>query len=352
MKKWLKLFFFLYLFILSIEIIKRASMLFEPTIRNFIAQNITPIKAICIGWFTTSVAQSSGAVGSVVTTFTGNGILNLPTAIYILIGASLGSTFITLLISLIVSTKKRRDFRHGFEIGLCYSIYSVFLIVIVFFLEYFFKFFSRTSLFIASILKDKIGILQIPNIVEIITSPIISLLSFTGNHFVLLFLGFVALILALRFISKSIIEVLGGEEKARDFIDNHFNSKYKTYFIGFLLTAIVFSSGITIGLLVPLAASRLIGLRRSIPFILGADLGTFTDIFLASLIVGETNALATAIAFSLFAIVGALIFLPNTNILFKTTKYVSKKLMRISRKKALYLLIAFLALPLVVILFF
>ena len=350
MKKWVKLISLIYLFIFSIELIKRTSLFLAPNIKLFLLQSLTPVKAISTGWFTTSIIQSSGALGSLTAAFVGNNLISLPTAIYILIGASLGTTITPLIISLITSAK-RRDFRHGFEIGLCYSIYSAFLVVIVFFLEFYFKLFSKLSLFLASILGEKIFLLKAPNFIELITSPIITPL-FEKNHKILLLIfAFAVLIFTLKFVGKSIIEVLGGEKKARNFINKYFESKYKTYFIGAVLTGIVFSSSITIGLLVPLAMARLINLKKAIPFILGADLGTFSDIFLASVIIGKISALATSLAFILFAILGGLIFLPNTNFLFKTTKYASKRLMHISRKKALYLLAAFILIPLLLIIF-
>jgi len=67
-------------------------------------------------------------------------------------------------------------------------------------------------------------------------------------------------------------------------------------------------------------------------------------------IINKIPALACALAYALFAIVGALIFLPNTNYLFNITKFVSKRLIHISRKKALYILIAFILIPLLIIL--
>jgi len=349
MKKWLKLIGLIYLFILSIELIKRTSLFLAPSIKNFLLQNITPIKAISIGWFTTSIVQSSGAVGSVAATFAGNGLISLQTAIFILMGASLGTTITALIISFITVAKQRRDFRHGFEIGLCYSIYSALLVLIVFFLEYFFRFFSKSSLFLASILQEKTALLKIPNFVDIITSPIIDFLFNNNNKFILLLFSFGILIFTLKYIGGVIIEVFGGKEKAKKSINKYFESKYKTYFIGVFLTAIVFSSSITIGLLVPLAVARLINLKKAIPFILGANLGTFTDLFLVSIITGKTLALATSLSYLLFGLLGALIFLPNTNFLFKITKYSSKKLIHISRKKALYILIAFILIPLLIL---
>jgi sodium-dependent phosphate cotransporter len=294
--------------------------------------------------------QSSGAVASITSAFAGNNLILLPVAIYILAGASLGTTITALIISTITTTKRKKDFRHGFEIGLSYAIYSAILVFIVFFLEFYFKAFSKTSLIIANFLGEKISLLKIPNFIEIITFPIINLLKI--NNYFILIIALIILILTLKYLGKTIIEVFGGERKARKFINKYFESKYKAYFIGVFLTGIVFSSSITIGLLVPLATARLINLKKAIPFIIGADLGTFTDVFLASIIINKPLALATAISYALFAILGAIIFLPNINFLFKLTKYTSKKLIHISRKKALYFLIGFILIPLLIILIF
>ena len=349
---WLKLIGLLYLFILSIELIKKASVYLAPSIKDFLLQNLNPIKALSFGWFSTAIVQSSGAVSTITATFAGNNLLQFPTAVYIVIGATLGTTITAIIISLITVSAKKRDFRHGFEIGLCYAIYSALLVIIAFLLEYFFKFFSSTSLLLASKLSGKISLLKIPDLVGVITSPIVNPVFNQNNKILILILGFAVLIFSLRYIGKAVIGIFGGEEEARKFIDKHFKSKYKAYLIGALLTAILFSSSITIGLLVPLAITRLIGLKRSIPFILGADLGTFTDVFLAALIIDKIPALGIAIVYIMIAVLGAIIFLPNTRFLFKTTKYVSKKLIQISRKKALYVLIALILIPLLIILIF
>jgi solute carrier family 34 (sodium-dependent phosphate cotransporter) len=351
-KKLLKLSLFLYLFILSIELIKKTSLTLAPDIKLFLTQNLHPIKAVAIGWFTTSIVQSSGAVGSVMATFIGNNLITLPTTVYILIGASFGTSITALIISFITESKQKRDFRHGFEIGLCYAIYSALLVAIVFPLEFFFQLFSKTSFFLATQLGEKMSFIKVPNIIEIITSPIINPIFNRNNKALILLLAFITLLIALRYLSKSIIEVFGGEENARKFINKYFDSKYKAYFIGLTLTAIVFSSSITIGLLVPLAVSRLISLKKAIPFILGADLGTFTDLILVSLIIGKTSSLAVALTVMLFGLIGGIIFLPNIEFLHKITKYTSKKLICISRKKAFYILLAFVTIPLGIILIF
>lgn len=351
-KNWAKLILFLYLFIFSIELIKKTSLLLAPFFKNFLLNSLTPIKSISTGWFTTSIFQSSGAIGSIAAAFAGNNLISLQTAIYILIGASLGATITALIISLITIAKNRRDFRHGFEIGLCYTIYNIILISLILLLEYFFRIFSKLSLIIGNALHNKISLLPIPNIIETITSPLTNILLIKNNYILAFLVAFLFLIISLKYIGKSVIDVLGGEEKSRCFMNKYFKSKYKAYFIGAVLTALVFSSGITIGLLVPLAVARLINLKKAIPFIIGARLGTSTDIFLASLIINHPAALAVAIAYFLFGVLGTLIFLPNVELLFKITKHVSKKIIHVSRKKALFVLLALILIPLAIIIFF
>ena len=350
LSNWIKLVFFIYLFILSIEIIKKTSMLLAPSINNLISTSLTPLKAICTGWFTTAILQSSGAVTIIAATFAGNNLLSLPTAIYIIIGTILGSAITALIIPFAVHTKKSRDFRHGFEIGLCFAIYSVILIIITFILEYFFGIVSKTSFYLANLVQDKGCFLKIPDLIGSITSPIIDILKL--NNLIVLLIGFAILILSLNFLGKIIIKCLGGEKQAKKVLNKYFDSKYKSLLIGIILTAIVFSSSITIGLLIPLIIARLITLKKAVPFIVGARLGTSADVVLASLIINQPAALATAIAYLMIGIVGMLIFIPNTNFLFRVTKHISKKTIHISRKKAIYFLIGFILIPLLFILIF
>lgn len=343
---------FLYSFIFSIELIKKASLELAPSLKQILLSNLTPIEAVCAGWFATSIMQSSGAIGSIASAFAGNGIISLSSSVYILMGASIGATITAMIISLMIKSKKRRDFRHGFEIGLCYAIYVLILVGIVMVLELTLGIFTKISFFLASKISPSGNFLNVPDFINIITAPIIKILNLDFNNLTMFLAGIILLIITLNYIGKSIISVLGGEQKTRKFINKHFHSKYKSYFLGLILTAAVFSSGITIGLLVPLAVSRMINLKKTIPFIIGSKLGTGSDILLASIFIGKINALASAIAFLLFAVLGSLIFLPNTNVLFKITKYFSKRIMHTSWKKALITLLIFILLPLVILFIF
>lgn len=78
---------------------------------------------------------------------------------------------------------------------------------------------------------------------------------------------------------------------------------------GTVLTSVVMSSGVTIGLLQRLAAQGLITPAGALPVLFGDNIGTCTDTLLASL-AGGRQARAAALAHLLFNITGTLVMLP------------------------------------------
>ncbi|MBU1203907.1 MAG: hypothetical protein KKG60_02460 [Nanoarchaeota archaeon] len=342
--------FWIYLFILGLELLKKTSLSLAPNLTNILSSaiNTNPIKALSAGWLLTSIFQSSGAIDSLSLTLMANSIISLRAVIFIIMGATIGTTITALIISLLTKAKKR-DFRHGFEIGTSATIYNVLIIAIFFILEITFKELSSITQVINSFIHTpKIGF--IPDLVSFITSPVINPLSKISFKPLVLLIAFLLLLVSLRFLSKSVVQAIGGEKQTKEIIRKYFSSKTKSFFIGIGITAIVFSSSITIGLLVPLTMSRLITLKKAIPFILGAEIGTMTDVLLASIIIGKSITLSLALMYLIMLIIGALIFLPNTSIIFNLTKYVSKHLLNISRKRAVLYLITFITIPLIILL--
>lgn len=351
MKKGWTFLIWLYLFILSIELIKKTSLILSDQIQSILNSSLTPIKAVSVGWFITAIIQSGGALAGLVTPFVANNLLPVITAVFVMMGARIGATGIALIISIPAGVKrKRRDFRHGFEIGLAYTTYTILMIIIAFFIEYFTGIFSKLGLFLANVIGTNIPISGIPNLVKFITKPIVNILFLIPSPFLLLLIAFTVLILTLKFFTKATIQFLGGELRTRRYINKYFKCKYKAFTIGLLFTMLVFSTAISITLLVPLAVSRLINLKKAIPFIIGAAIGTSTDVILASLITGSIPALAVAIAYTLFGVLGACIFLPHNNFLFNLTKFISKRIIHISKKRALIFLIIFILIPLLILL--
>ena len=95
----------------------------------------------------------------------------------------------------------------------------------------------------------------------------------------------------------------------------------------------------------------MINLKKAIPFIIGANVGTVLEVVILTLIAGKSLAIALVFVYILFALIGVLMWLPNTNLLFKITKYFSKKMMHVSRERALVYFVIFILIPLFILIF-
>ena len=76
-----------------------------------------------------------------------------------------------------------------------------------------------------------------------------------------------------------------------------------------VFTAIIQSSGATIGLCVVLASEGLLSLQSAMPLVFGANIGTCVTALLAAL-GASTNGRRTALAHTLFSVIGVVIFTP------------------------------------------
>jgi len=90
---------------------------------------------------------------------------------------------------------------------------------------------------------------------------------------------------------------------------------------------------------VPLIISRVVNLKKAIPYIIGANLGGIADFILSGLIIGE-KAFPAMLVYVSFSIIG-LLWLFYTDELFKITKFISKRTLHLSRKRAFFFVLFF-----------
>ncbi len=182
---------FLYLFLFSLVLIKYSFSEIGGYILKITRDDINEINAFGFGWLLTLIMQSSGAATSTLAALNFAGIIGPIVLIYMVIGTRIGTTITALSVALFVSAK-RRDFRHGFEIGLANLVYAFPIAIFMFFLEYFFSFFSKAgNYFIVLGVPFKI------NFIDKITLPLISLIRFIPEYF-LAFFGVCILIFSLK----------------------------------------------------------------------------------------------------------------------------------------------------------
>jgi len=326
---------FLYLFIFSIVLIKESFFEIGKDIFKITQDNLNAINGFGVGWLLTLIMQSSGATTSALIALNSVGVIGTRILIYMILGTRIGTTITALFVALLIHAKKRRDFRHGFEIGLTNLVYALPIAIFMFLFEYFFSFFSKTGNYFLT--------LDVPfklKFIDSITLPLINFFSFLPKY-VLVFLGIIILIVSLRKIPKFMLDLFGAGN-LREKINKYMANKWKSFLIGFLITAVLLSTSITLSLLIPLIVLRLVNLRKVIPYMVGANLGGVTDAVLGGLAVGKTS-LPAIFTYVSFSIIG-LVWLFNIDLLLNITKYISKRTLRVSKKRAVVFLLFFILL--------
>ena len=269
-----------------------------------------PFTGLFIGLLVTAIIQSSSATSSMVVALVASGAITLQGAIPILMGANVGTTITSTIVSLGFITRKK-EFRRAVTIGTYHDFFNILTVLILFPLEYYFGFLSGLAQYIStSFFNEPLGIAQkqfnLPGerfgfILDFMVSTI-------NNGYILAALSIALLFSSILFFRKVLSSTLGFGSQKR-FQQFFFKSPLKSFGWGLLTTAAIRSSTVTTSLVVPLVARKVVKIESSLPFVLGANIGTTFTAFIAALF--NTHAdISIAIAHFLFNLIGVLIFFP------------------------------------------
>lgn len=269
-----------------------------------------PFTGLFIGLLITAIIQSSSATTSMVVALVASGSISLQAAVPIIMGANIGTTITSTIVSLGFITRKK-EFRRAVAAGTYHDFFNILTTVILFPLEYYFGFLSGLARTIATkFFHEPAGQVDVDFsflggyfkwIVDFLQTNI-------NNGFVLGLMSIVSLFGSILFFRKIITQLLGfgSPEKFQRFF---FRNTLKSFAWGLLTTSVIRSSTVTTSLVVPLVAKKVVKLKSAVPFILGANIGTTITAFIAATL-NSNAAISIAIAHFLFNFIGVMIFLP------------------------------------------
>ena len=297
-------------FLFSIDMVAGSlTMLGGETAQSILLATSNPFIGLFIGLLSTALIQSSSTVTSMIVAVVASGYLTLPNAIPIVMGANVGTTLTSTLVSL-GFVNKRNQFRKAISAGSMHDFFNIFTVLLLFPLEYYYG----TLSYLAESLTTLLGGLALSGNEPItignysFSSLSRFLIGILPANFFTILLSFAMLFGSIKFLSNVIYSRLIGQskDKLRRYV---FRNPYKSFGWGTLITAGVQSSSITTSLMVPLVASGRVSLQNSFPFILGANIGTTITALIAAFNRTEA-ALTIALVHMLFNLIGVLIFLP------------------------------------------
>ena len=348
----LQLLFFLYLFLLSINLMGASFKIFgKGFAETLIATTSNPFVGLFIGVLATSLIQSSSSTTSIVVGMVGGGVLTVGNAIPIVMGANIGTSVTNTIVSM-AHINRSNEFRRSFAASTVHDFYNVLAVLVIFPIQYFTNFLENFSRYFAEMFQN-VGGLKLFNPIKSATKPLINLIiDFLGDFpWIILLLSLVLLFIAL----KKMVDVLRVLiiKRAEVWFDKIlFKNALRAFTVGLFITILAQSSSITTSLIVPMAGAGILTLAQIFPYTLGANIGTTITAMLASMATGNVNAVVVAFAHLLFNISGILIWWPFSRL----PLYLANTLAEFSIKNKLYpfayVVTVFFIIPLVVILIF
>lgn len=279
---------------------------------TIIVATSNPFTALFIGLLITAMIQSSSTTTAMTVALVASGSITLESAIPIIMGANIGTTITSTIVSLGFINKKK-EFRRAVAAGTYHDFFNILTVVILFPLEYYYGFLSYLSELIAhQFFKPSAG--EATNQVRHLWSgfnPIIDFLTTNiSNGFILVILSFSILFVSIILFRRLLTNILLVKTPDR-FSRFFFKNKFKSFIWGFITTGAIRSSTVTTSLVVPLVAQKIVSLRKAAPFILGANIGTTITAFIAATLNSNTSsAISLALAHLLINVIGFLIFFP------------------------------------------
>ncbi len=346
----------LYLFILSVIIIKEVALaLSSGTIEAITYTVNNDVSAFGAGWLTTVIVQSGSVIAILANSLVGAKIMSFDIGFYILLGISLGNPLTPVLASLVIKTKDHWQLRRGFELGLANIVYSIFLTIIVLLIEIPTGFFTNSGEVIARWATNFPAFREIPDLLSVITAPLLSLVRFDLWPIPLgILVGIGLLIFSLGRVGKSVFVFLGGRKHARAIMEKFLGNHWKAFGIGLGLTIIIPSASLLTTIMVPLAVAQIVKLKQAIPYLIGTSVATFIDVLFASFANSQPYAIAGGVVLSMIAAVGVIFIFGNygCTLIYKTTKYLSTHVIKMRRGNILKYIAGFAIIPLLLILIF
>ena len=336
----------LYGFLFSLGLMGDSFKILGGKTAGSLFQNITnPISGLMIGILATVLVQSSSTSTSVVVGMVGADIIDVKTAIPIIMGANIGTSVTNSIVSIgQINNIDQRE--KAFSGAVVHDFFNILCVLVFLPLEWITNFIYYWSDFLTQHMKGyEGGTFKSP--LKIIVSPLIKLIIQVDKKKIkkisqneleadnagsLIKGGFmkniddtlagsiclgVSLLLLCIFLYglvtflKNTLQNMGNSCIQYSLsLSNTWYGGYLNILIGTLLTISVQSSSVTTSAVTPLVGLGIISLEQMYPITLGANIGTTCTGLLASMVTGKVNALQIALCHLSFNVFGVIFLYP------------------------------------------
>jgi len=304
----------LYLFLVGIAGIGHSFKLFGGEFSDAVlTATQSPVAARFIGILATSLVQSSSTTSSVIVGMVAGGTISTEAAVFMIMGANVGTTVTNTIVS-VGHVTQGAEFRRAFAAATVHDFFNLMAVAVLFPVEWATGFLSHTSVFLATAFAD-LGGLRLGNPVKAATGPAVSALSrAVGQQGLLLLVVAAALTVGALFSIVRLLRSLALRRVEAALDERLFRNAGSSMLVGVAVTMTVQSSSISTSLVVPMVAIELLTLRQVFPYTLGANVGTTFTANLAALSTGNVAAVTVSLAHLLFNVCGIVLVWPVSRV--------------------------------------
>ena len=307
----LQLVIFLYVFVLSLDLLGVSLKLFGKGFSQSLIQTTTnPFIGLFIGILATSIIQSSSSTTSIVVGMVAAGALTIENAIPIVMGANIG-TSVTTFIAAFPQINRGTEFKRAFAAATVHDFFNIMSVILFLPLQLYTNFLGIAAGYLGRLFQD-VGGMEFLSPVKTLTEPVVAIIKEglgPDLPWLMLVIALALLFAALKYMVDSLKILV--VSKAKNWFDKYlFKTPIRSFVVGLILTVMVQSSSITVSLMVPMAGAGLLTIVQIFPYTLGANIGTTITAILAALITGNPAAIIVAFTHSLFNICGMIVWWP------------------------------------------
>ncbi|MFN3803344.1 Na/Pi symporter, partial [Belliella pelovolcani] len=267
---FLKMLLALLLFMFAIDLLT-VSML---QLNNELAKEIfqatnNPFVGLFIGLLMTALIQSSSTVTAMIVAVVASGNLSLMQAVPLVMGANIGTTITSTLVSFSFIMKKG-EFKKALSAGVLHDVFNIITVIILFPLEFYFGFLSSSAMYITNTFFDSNNDFEGQYKYNVLFTRPLSLwvVDFLSLPIVALIFSVLLVFGAIKLLSVTVFRSFVSDNYKK--VSKHiFKSPFVAFIYGVFFTAAVQSSTVTTSLIVPAVANRKISLIKVFPFIIG-----------------------------------------------------------------------------------
>jgi sodium-dependent phosphate cotransporter len=303
----------LYLFLVGVKMLEGGIKGLGSDFTDALFENVTnPVAGLFVGILATVLVQSSSVTTSTIVGLVASGLLDVESAVPMIMGANIGTTVTNTIVSL-AHLRQSEEFKRAFTAATMHDFFNVIAVAVLLPVELATDVLSRSARNIAEFISGssgatfdspikgavKWGAGKVEDLLEVFaTGDALAVLSIVVG------VGFI--FLTLTFITKN-MRVLVAARIERSLNAALARSGLIGMAVGMIVTIAVQSSSITTSILIPLVASGILVVRNAYPITLGANIGTTITALLAALAAGAVEGLTIAVTHTLFNIAGILL---------------------------------------------